>query len=47
MPSEQRPKSVGDLLGKHSSLAEVHLIMPAWSSRRVFGPKYDEPPRPS
>ena len=40
MPGEQHPfQSVADLMRKHRSPAEMHLIKAAWSPQSVFGQK--------
>jgi hypothetical protein len=39
MTEQHQFASVADLLRKDRSMAEMHLIKPAWSPQSVFGPK--------
>ena len=39
MTEQHQLPSVADLLRKDRSLAEMHLIKPAWSPQSVFGGK--------
>jgi hypothetical protein len=47
MTEQHQLPSVADLLRKDRSLAEMHLIKPAWSPQSVFGTKDARRSRPN